>query len=672
MSVRDAKREGFSGNYRKASLIFGGIMQSEDNAELANEQEELIPSFGETFLAHHAGKIISDPSFAIVELVANCWDAGATEVNIEWPAKVGDTLSIEDNGTGMTRAEFEQRWMKLNYNRLVHQGPSVAFPNGTNKNKRIAFGKNGIGRHGMFCFGDDYHIETTKDDTLIKYHVTTSTGEQPFKARPEGVEKSVGHGTRLYTKANRIGMEQDKLIELIGSRFVTDPEFKLFVNASQVTLMDLEHLCERAELILEGIGTAIVRRFDSEKTGRLSKHHGVAWWVNRRLVGIPNWDSYDGILLDARTVTAKRYTYVIEADFLLNQIKADWSGFHASATVNKAREAVFEHIRDDLRGLMHDVRKERKVAALEANRYDIKKLSTISQEHIAAFADEIQVRCPTINPRDLENAVNVLTKLENARSGYSLLGKLAKCDHKDIDALDAILDEWTAVDAKKVLDELRYRLELIKQLEELVENHKADELHDLQPLFERGLWIFGPEFESISFTSNRSLSTVVNTLLGGADLTTPRKRPDFVVLPDSSIGVYSCDAYDDNHEICGLSSVVIVELKRGGFEISTKEKDQAMHYAREIRKSGKVSMDTKITCYVLGASIDPLANQESTEGSTVIIPRRYNTILGQAHARTFNLLKKVETDKKVKLADTDLYDVIYPEEEELIQAFAQA
>ena len=81
---------------------------------------------------------------------------------------------------------------------------------------------------------------------------------------------------------------------------------------------------------------------------------------------------------------------------------------------------------------------------------------------------------------------------------------------------------------------------------------------------------------------------------------------------------------------------------------------------------------TMSTCYVLGASIDPLADEESSEGNTIIIPRRYNAVLGQAHARTFNLLKKVENTKNVKVSDADLYDVIYPDQEELLHAFNQA
>ena len=41
--------------------------------------------FEERFLERHAGSIIAESSVAIVELVANAWDAWATEVDIVWP-----------------------------------------------------------------------------------------------------------------------------------------------------------------------------------------------------------------------------------------------------------------------------------------------------------------------------------------------------------------------------------------------------------------------------------------------------------------------------------------------------------------------------------------------------------------------------------------------------------
>ena len=43
--------------------------------------------YEDRFLESWVGSIISDPSTAIVELVANCWDAYATDVKITWPDK---------------------------------------------------------------------------------------------------------------------------------------------------------------------------------------------------------------------------------------------------------------------------------------------------------------------------------------------------------------------------------------------------------------------------------------------------------------------------------------------------------------------------------------------------------------------------------------------------------
>jgi hypothetical protein len=622
-------------------------------------QLSLLPTFGDSFLNHHAGRIISDPHYAIVELVANCWDAGANRVDIHWPTSENGVLSIQDNGTGMTYDEFVRRWKELNYNRLKDQGQNVHFPKGCKQKNRLAFGRNGIGRHAMFCFADEYYVETKKDGMLHLFKVERNYNSTPFTITLQNKRKEKSHGTRIYTNAkeNTEGLAS-QISELIGSRFVADPEFKIYVNGCSVTLEDLDHLCDIYSVNVEGHGTVEIRRFDSERTGRTSKQSGLAWWVNRRLVGSSTWEGDDGPLLDARMNVGKRITYVIEADYLASNVKADWSGFFGSPAVHSTRRKVTEFVKENLQEFLGDIRKERKKLALQENRDTIKRLPLISREHIAEFAEEVQENCPTLNQRDLNNTVKTFIGLEKSRSGYSLLEKLSKLEPDDLDNLDSILEEWTVVDAKKVLDELRYRLDLISRLEELVDSPTADELHDLQPLFERGLWIFGPEFESISFTSNQSLATVVKKFFKGGKVTAHKKRPDFVVLPESSIGCYSCDAFDANHEVAGVASVMIVELKRGGFTISYGEKDQAVGYARQIRDSGKVSKTTKITCYVLGASVDSPAEDTFSEGNTMVYPRAYNTVLKQAHARTFNLLNKLQAHSSFESSDQDLEEIM--------------
>jgi len=239
----------------------------------------------------------------------------------------------------------------------------------------------------------------------------------------------------------------------------------------------------------------------------------------------------------------------------------------------------------------------------------------------------------------------VISKLEKARTGFALLEQLAQLEPEDLDKLSDLLSHWSVMEASLVLDELDRRLKLIETLERLVEDPSSDELHEIQPLFEAGLWIFGPEYEGVSFTSNRSLLTVVGKFLEDTlikPFKNPRKRPDFVALPDSTIGIYSRDAYDGQGEVNGIGKLMIVELKRGGFEITRKERSQAQDYASELRKSGKIQQGTVIVGFVLGSRIAEDAIEEVQEGKTTIYPRTYSTVMRQAHARTFNLLKKME------------------------------
>jgi hypothetical protein len=299
----------------------------------------------------------------------------------------------------------------------------------------------------MFCFSREYHIETQKDGLLTHARVERTAGELPFAVHILEEKKTSSYGTRLWCHAERVGMSEEDVRNLIGSRFVADPDFKIFVNKRPVVLSDLDHLCERYKLPVEGLGEVIIRRYDCERAGRTSKQNGVAWWVKGRLVGEPSWEGMGDSLLDARTVTAKRYTYVVEADQLAKQVKPDWTGFYVNADVNEARRAVYRFILDDLRNLTKDLRRERKRVLLEQNRNTIAKLPLVSQEQVAAFVEDLQLQCPQIGEKELANAVQIFANMEKARSGYSLLEKIAGLAPDDIDGLDSILDEWSVSDS---------------------------------------------------------------------------------------------------------------------------------------------------------------------------------------------------------------------------------
>ena len=185
-------------------------------------------------------------------------------------------------------------------------------------------------------------------------------------------------------------------------------------------------------------------------------------------------------------------------------------------------------------------------------------------------------------------------------------------DHEDVDKLYALLGQWSVVDIKTVMDELDYRLQFIHELETLIARGGADELHELQPVFEKALWIFGPEMESKDFLSNRSLSTVLSVLLKDKVTEGSSKRPDFVILPDTSLGVYAQDGFDARGEASGFEKIVIIELKKGDYQLRSEEMNQAHGYANAIRKSGQVGSTTPIVCRIIGSSLDDdlAANRE--------------------------------------------------------------
>ena len=121
--------------------------------------QNYLPRFGINFLEDHARRIINDPRIALIELIANCWDAGANRVDITWPVESKpDIIKIKDDGTGMTKEEFTQRWLEFNYNRKEAQGEDVIFPPDNQKSHRKAYGTNGKGRHSMFCFTNEYEV----------------------------------------------------------------------------------------------------------------------------------------------------------------------------------------------------------------------------------------------------------------------------------------------------------------------------------------------------------------------------------------------------------------------------------------------------------------------------------------------------------------------------------
>ena len=204
-------------------------------------------------------------------------------------------------------------------------------------------------------------------------------------------------------------------------------------------------------------------------------------------------------------------------------------------------------------------------------------------------------------------------------------------------------------EANIVLDEIKRRISLVKELK-LKVNDSDTELYELQLLFERGLWIFGSEYESVEFTLNRWLSTVGTDLLdkSNVEVTNPLIRPDLIVIPNQSVtGIYSKNKYDENGQSGDLEKILVVELKKVGYDISRKERNQLLQYLEQLVEEDYISENTVIQAYVLGSTV---SCRKTTVGKNITVtPEQYNIILNRAENRLYNLERKIREIKNVSL-----------------------
>ncbi|WP_320188503.1 ATP-binding protein [Agrobacterium rosae] len=607
--------------------------------------------YDERFLATYAGSIINDPPTAIVELVANAWDAYATDVKISWPNQKDDQgFEIVDNGHGMTRDEFQHIWRTIAYNRIAHGGQKVSPPADVKGEPRQVFGKNGKGRFASFCFADEYLITSRKNGQEFVCRVHRTDIEplvlDEVSFTPEGV---VGHGTKIVGRGSIRSprLTEEKARETIGSRFLANPAFKVSINGRPIMFSDIPDLISESEVDVDGLGTVKILHIDAKKSDKSTKQHGIAWWVQNRAVGSCKWSGSDyERVLDGRTSEAKRFTFIVKADFLNEKdaILEDWSGFKDDNAVWQVTRMV---VQDRIRQLIHDIgkgeRQKTKSAVIETHGNSINRLSPVSKERVSSFIEEVVEKCPNFGETEVSQLTGILTKLEQSQSRYGLLELLHNCEPTDYDKLHEILSQWSVGMAKIVLDEIQTRLKLINELRFKTKKVGIDEVHELQPLFERGLWMFGPQFESIEYTSNVGMTKVIQKLFNLPEGRGSRSRPDFVVLPDGSVGVYGRPSFDDEFEQDGIDHVVIIDLKTTGLPLGSKEKDQVWGYVKELRKKGVLGSHVKVNGFVLGDQIASGETETTRHGDTVnIAPMLYSTILARAEKRLLTLHERVK------------------------------
>lgn len=122
-----------------------------------DKQQQLSLELDMNVLNHLGVGLYSSTPAVVTEIIANAWDADATEVKIEINPD-SSTICVQDNGHGMSIDDLQGKFLRVGYARRDQAGgahsPEYARP---------VMGRKGIGKLGMFSLADLIDIWTRKD-----------------------------------------------------------------------------------------------------------------------------------------------------------------------------------------------------------------------------------------------------------------------------------------------------------------------------------------------------------------------------------------------------------------------------------------------------------------------------------------------------------------------------
>ena len=614
--------------------------------------------FEQDYLLRSLGVLAHSPDAALTELVANAWDAGASRVDVQIPLQLDQALVVEDDGTGLTATEFRTRWMTLGYDRVRHQGAGAAFPAERTSWRRSAYGRNGVGRHGMLCFASRYEVDTWRDGVCSSFVIATSSGQNPFVLESESTALREGHGTCLRALVNRHLPAADSVRDVLAARFLHDPRFEVTVNGRSVPLAEHSGLVKTTELRISDTTKAVAYFIDSTKAARTTHYQGIAFWVGGRLVGEPSWVLNGQAVIDGRTRLAKRYTAVIQSDDLFEEVLPDWSAFRR----NDLTEQLFTVVSGYVVGVFREVSRERvqetRNTIIRDHHSELAALQPLARLEVQEFIESITDAQPLAQSETVSAAVKAVINLERSRSGAALLERLSTLSEEDVEGLDRLLSDWSVRDALSVLDEIGRRLTTLEAIKKLSSDPHVDELHTLHPLVTQARWLFGPEFDSPEFASNASLKAAVLKVFGkkvstGAFIN-ERRRPDLISLSDATVSAVATESFDESTHLVAFREVLIVELKRGQSTINRENVHQACDYVEDLLRSGHLDGQPTVRAFVVGHVASEKVDPSRTIGERGrVFVTTYGQLVRTGEKRLFSLRERL-AERYDLLSGTDL------------------
>lgn len=171
-----------------------------DDLAAATAETDLLLKFDPHTIEHLGSNMYSRLPNAVAELVANAYDADATEISVE---VVGTGQSqyivVRDNGHGMSRSDLSDKYLRIGRNR---RGDATTAK--SESGRRTVSGKKGLGKLALFGIGHQIEVSTTRAGSKQRIVITmdwddllgTENGDYEPASRDESADND-DHGTSV-------------------------------------------------------------------------------------------------------------------------------------------------------------------------------------------------------------------------------------------------------------------------------------------------------------------------------------------------------------------------------------------------------------------------------------------------------------------------------------------
>lgn len=539
-------------------------------------KDELVMEVQLTVIDHLGINMYTSLPPVISELVANSWDADASNVNISIPeTDIDDTseIIIRDNGAGMTYDEINAAYLKIGRNRRNELKTDKSLGG------RKILGRKGLGKLSVFGVAKKVEIQSVKNGEKVIFEMdidaiknTTNGKYQPNvllyapTTDPNGLMitlKKLKRKQKISLAVIRRGLAQ---------RFsVIDRAFDVFVNRVSLTVEErnlkrsAEHVWTfNEEEIKAGSGLKVSGWIGTlPNTARGDIDRGIIVLARGKLVQEPT-------LFGVTGGKELAYSYMvgeIAADFFDSE--NDLIATYRSSIVWESEEGqIFKDwVRQTITKISYDWSRRRIESREKVVREDpdLKKwlltLSTTEKKIAgkvirAITADE---NLPEVKILELANFMKDSFEFQAFRD---LASQISENPTEDDGKLINLFYEWQFLESKEMLRVVEGRLATIKKFQEYI-NTNAREVPTIHNFLKKFPWVLDPRWTN--FRDEVYYSTLLKENFPDEDQLEENRRIDFI-----------CTGSND--------TINIIELKRPEHPIGKKDLDQIRDYIIFIRR----------------------------------------------------------------------------------------